>query len=293
MSRAARRGAILLVTALGCREPAASPEEGESGAQPLQPRSPEPEPPRISEPRRPTGGLVPRWREGDRWLVRSYQPGAWDSSSANEPDGGSISEWLFTVSFVDDGRVVIDIDTALGASLGPVVLDLDWDGRLLFVDENDAGGYAVESPHVLLGTRHGAIPPLDWPRFPLEEPFGEDGDSRTVESESGSTEVTITQRAAKTDDGNLEVTVTHTEVIGTPGKFGGSIEVTSMVTLWEPGRQWWSSLTVRREYTNQLGTFRGLDLEAHVVIWPSGEMVVPPPFSVSERDGRSGRFRDP
>lgn len=261
----------LVVLLLGACTPVGDLEvrdepRGEPPAQAAATPDPHPEAPRPSQ-RPPRSGLVPVWRVGDRWVVLFHAPERWDVIFANPVPMPEFYARDYLVSAIgEDGVHVVVVDRA-DAEMDHFELLFDLSGRLLgrlnVAESYDGDEMDIEAPSVW----------HRWPRFPLEEPFGADGDA-------------VTQRAVKTDAGSLEVTLKSTH------ERGGNPETVTVVTVWEPGRPWWSSLVVRREVGSDGRKRTGLDSEAYVVEWPGREAVTHPPFTkIEKKDPRAGGER--
>jgi hypothetical protein len=193
----------------------------------------------------------PVWRVGDSWLVRyQYLRGYWIGATLTElEDRLETLDWMYTVDSIDGDLVHISAKPLEDWGPLPWSFVFETSGRMVSAATIAEKPYRPgDEPLVDLRFLRYAFFVKEWPRFPLEEPYGREGDrlSQSVVSTrpGGRLTVSIVRQGP---DNDLDVTTKRV-----------------MVQEWESGRPWWSSVVIRSESRD--GTEK-TDIEGTVISW--------------------------
>jgi len=197
--------------------------------------------------------LVPRWRVGDRWVVR-YR-GKVDLGEARRDAKPAVweYEWHYRVASIDDTgiRVIADVRFPF-VEENAATATYARDGRVLAIEEASITGGEVSGP-LYFPLSPGRYSPVafEWPAFPLTEnreaPLP-DGIQEDVQHTGNTWRVTMRRR------GDL------------PLDPGWKRENT-MEQLWEVDRPWWTSIVIRYRVEGPDDVTEDVDVEGRVTEW--------------------------
>mgnify|MGYP001248209224 CR=1 FL=1 len=237
-------GVPLLLTALGCapheeREPRVSPVAIEMAQ---------------------SAGLVPVWNRGDRWVVRFNH--RLNREYLRRPDKVIEIDWEYVVDEVDDDTVHVvarELREGEPQSVGARELLIERSGRLVYAGVIDLSRQRPEElPYLEHSFATTFAYSAAWPSFPLFD-VGQD-------------DAATTQRVAGTPDGR-EVTTSFLNE-----EYEKIVTRRVVTQVWEPGRPWWTSMTIR-DTTVRDGvpdeTFTLI--KGHIAEWPDGQVVISEP----------------
>ncbi len=207
-----------------------------------------------------SAGLVPVWKLGDRWVVRFHDRLRREVSG--RPDKELEIDWEYVVDEVDADTVhvtVRELHEGKPQAVRARDLLLERSGRLLYAGEVDM--YREHPEHLPYLERSFASTfaySAAWPSFPLTDvgQQGADGTQRVTPTSAGR-EVTT----SFLDDGDEDIALRRV-----------------VTQVWEPGRPWWTSMTIR--YTpirNGVPEETYTLIKGQITEWPDGEIVISEP----------------
>jgi hypothetical protein len=201
--------------------------------------------------------LVPRWRVGDRWVVR-YKAKL-DMGRAQK-DNELVMweyEWQYRVTSIEDAgiHVVADIRVPYVRE-NEATMFFTPEGRLISathdeIEERELGA-ALYFP--LYPKRYLPVA-FEWPAFPLTEASDRPmppGFVEKVEHTGNSWRVTVRRRGDSEFD-------------------PGWKRENTMEQIWEPDRPWWTSITIRSRVEGPGEVTEDVDVEGRVTEWHLGE----------------------
>lgn len=158
-------------------------------------------------------------------------------------------DWTYTVDRIDGDLVHVSAEHFADSGPLPWSFVFETSGRLVSAEVAGAVHHEpADEPFVDLRSLRYEYFVKEWPRFPLEEPYGEEGDdlrqSVIEEGPGGRLSVEVVRRGEDTSGEKKKKRV--------------------MVQQWEPGRPWWTSVVIRSEWHSGM---EKTELEGEVIAW--------------------------